>query len=202
MQVTYTENEGRIEVRYQLEYDERHRFYDMEDVEKAIWTMWHEERTLGLVPVPVQEQGEEAIIEWTKDACVIDIERLHEDVIKRHQEQEARMKNMPRILNVTHSSGVQLQGHVICDDLRHGQVLLDEPFSLQRGHTLYIRSMRCRGDTGIPMFEWSGELSEEGKKAAHEGLIKLYEAEERRQNDTPLRRLIDKLNDRSNTRSR
>jgi len=192
MLIDYSEKKGRIEVTYWLESQEYCKFPHAMDVpEEAAWLS---ERSIGPVPRDVRRHGEKAIAEWAKRECLADMNRLYTDVMKRMEVREERMSKQHRPpLAVNHPNGVLLQGHIVYCDLYFGRVDLDDPFPLQNDENLSIPN-RLAG--GIPMFEWDGNLTKEGRDLAPKQLIGLYDREMRRRKHGSALKLVDRLNKR------
>jgi hypothetical protein len=192
MDIEYKEVRGRIQISYRLESHEFKRFPHALDVEGE--ADWLHRRVLGFVPRVIRRRGESAIIAWAQEKCACDMERLYKDVMSRYEIQEARMRSFHRPLAVTHVSGVGLSGHVEYGDRFGGRIFMDEPFILRNDERLYVPN---RFAFGIPMFEWTGEMSVRGMALAVKQLIELYEKEMRRRKHGSAIDLAERLNKKS-----
>ncbi len=189
MRIKYKEVNGRIEVCYRLDPHEWKRFPHALDTEED--SVWMNEMSIGPVPRAVRRSGEKAIAEWANKKCLEHHERMCDEVRARYIAQETRMLSASYPVEVEHSSGLILRGHAIYTSLFRGRVALDKPFAMVNDKVLYIPN---RYAYGIPMFKWSGKLSDRGLALAKEQLRELYDREIRERKHGRALKLVEKLN--------
>lgn len=176
MRIRYYQQNGRVGVSYELDFEEIDVFMksDVQGKEFSLRNLTG--INLGLVPEEVQSKGKEAIKEYAEKICRERHEQKVAEAYKTVEMAKQRRSSVDRVIDTVHANGTKLIGRILNNNKGKGvRVFLEKPYRSEESIVFMYPTCFAEAMGGRQVFDDYGNLTERVIKDSCNALIGLYD---------------------------